>query len=406
MRSFVSLLALVVLAAGCASLASHNANQDPGPGQVEAILMQRAEKEQALMDGSGILYEDPMLLAYLEQVVARLQAASGAPWIAFRVRVIDDPHLNAFAFVNGVIYVHTGILARLNNEAQLAALLAHEMIHCIHRHALKAARKFGVSAQTSVLPEISLLGPGQAEDLFSRLDAFQSMALVAAYTQKLETEADMGAIRVMSQAGYDPDEALRLLEHLRREAQEEGIREPFLFATHPGLEKRMENMRRFLYNLPRNRGKGIRSESLFQEKIGGLLLHNASLDLKAGRYDIAQRGVRKFLANHGPDGKAYFLLGEIFRQRGGPGDNPRAKATYKRAIFFDASYSDPHKALGLIYFKEGEWALAKASFESCLALSPDRPDRPYIEDYLERCTMASRARERHAGNFSGTERGS
>ena len=55
-----------------------------------------------------------------------------------KIVVIKDPYLNAFAFPNGVIYIHTGMLARMDNEAQLAALLAHEMSHCIHRHTLRA----------------------------------------------------------------------------------------------------------------------------------------------------------------------------------------------------------------------------------------------------------------------------
>ena len=362
--------------------------------------MQRAEEEQALLDGSGILYEDAMLQGYLEQVVGRLQAAAGAQGMVFKVRVIDDPYLNAFAFANGAIYVHTGILARLDNEAQLAALLAHEMIHCTHSHAFKAAREFSAPAQGARSFERSLPRFGHAQDLSSLLDALKSMALIADYTQKLETEADTGGLGMMLKAGYEPKEALRLLEHLKWEAEAENIKEPFVFATHPSLKKRMENMGRFLYNLPRAIGEGTKNEALFLERIEGLLLHNASRDLKAGRYDIAHRGVQKYLTIKGPDGKAYFLLGEIFRQRGGPGDNHRAKAAYKTAILFDASYSDPYKALGLIYYKEGEWTLAKTSFESCVALSPDHPDRPYIEGYLQRCTEASRPWERHTGVFS------
>jgi len=407
MRSFVLLLIMVLLEAGCAGPGVHQTAQDRGAGLDRTALIQRAEEEEALLDGSGILYEEAVLQSYLEQVVRRLQAAAGARDECFKIRVVSDPYLNAFAFANGAIYVHTGILARLDNEAELAALLAHEMIHCLHRHAFKAAREFKVPARGDASLERASLHPGQAQDLSSLIFAFRSMALVAESTQKLETEADEGALRILREAGYDPGAALKVLEHLKKEAEMENYKEPFLFATHPSLEKRMENMRRMLYNDSfAEIGEGTTNEAPFLEKTSALILHNASLDLKAGRYAVALRGVQKYLTCHGPGSMAYFLMGEIFRQRGGTGDLRRAKAAYKTAILFDSSYSDPYKALGLIYYKERDWALAKTSFESCVALAPNHPDRAYIEEYLQRCKEASQGWDRHTGVISRRGSGS
>ena len=63
----------------------------------------------------------------------------------------------------------------------------------------------------------------------------------------------------------------------------------------------------------------------------------------------------------------------------------KAKAFYEKALSMDPSYADPHKATGLVYFREGEWLLAKRSFESYLALLPLPSDWAYIQRYLQEC---------------------
>jgi len=124
---------------------------------------------------------------------------------------------------------------------------------------------------------------------------------------------------------------------------------------------------------------------IFLEKIQGLLLENALLDLKAGRFPSAYRGLEKYLNINPQESRAYYLLGEVCRQRAQENDIARAKEYYKKAILLDPSYPEPYKAVGLIYYKEGEERLARRSFESCLALSPHEPDRVYIRGYLEQC---------------------
>src|SRR5258706_7363716 len=131
-----------LLLAGCATT-----NLAPLTGAGTALeadeqrLWRRSEEEQRALDQSGLVYRNAELESYLDQVARRLQPADVFERIPFRVRVISNPRLNAFAFPNGVIYVHTGLLARLDNEAQLAVLLAHEMTHAIHRHAVREFRE-------------------------------------------------------------------------------------------------------------------------------------------------------------------------------------------------------------------------------------------------------------------------
>jgi tetratricopeptide (TPR) repeat protein len=95
--------------------------------------------------------------------------------------------------------------------------------------------------------------------------------------------------------------------------------------------------------------------------------------------------VERFLALIPDDARAYFLLGEILRQQGRQDDAAAAIRYYEKSISLNPSLPEPHKAMGLIHYKDGEKGLAKKYFESCLLLSPDTIDKAYIQGYLKLC---------------------
>lgn len=98
----------------------------------EQRLWAHAEEETRTIDRSGWLYEDKDLDDYVN-AVARKLSEPGSPPIS--VKIIKNPYLNAMAYPTGRIYIHTGMLAAIENEAQLAVLLGHEMTHIVNHHA-------------------------------------------------------------------------------------------------------------------------------------------------------------------------------------------------------------------------------------------------------------------------------
>ncbi len=152
----------------------------------EQQLWHRVQKEQEAINQSGFLYHEPELEKYLNRIAKKLLKHSIAPDFQIQIKVLKDPNLNAFAYPNGVIYIHTGILARMDNEAQLAALLAHEMTHCTHRHSLRVIRSIKdrptyITAVQNTLAKISAV-----QDVARLLGATGSMAAVSGYTSELE----------------------------------------------------------------------------------------------------------------------------------------------------------------------------------------------------------------------------
>ena len=112
------------------------------PESDEVRLWSQAEKEEEALAKKAKIYDDPLLEEYLGKLGDRLLPdevrAAGGP--GFRFGVMSDPTLNAFAMPNGRVYVHSGLLSRLDNEAQLAMILGHEMTHVTSRHALRFTR--------------------------------------------------------------------------------------------------------------------------------------------------------------------------------------------------------------------------------------------------------------------------
>lgn len=155
--------------------------------------------------------------------------------ILFRFYVIDDPSFNAFAYPDGSVFVHTGLLETIENEAQLAAILGHEIAHVTHEHGLNKYRQAkgvetgkNVAKQTGkVMEKLGNLNPFnkkktvkvQVEEL--DVDETEEVTLEGAidfgfelysnmYSRELENQADRVGLFYMHQAGYDPREAPKI----------------------------------------------------------------------------------------------------------------------------------------------------------------------------------------------------
>ncbi|MEJ2164499.1 MAG: M48 family metalloprotease [Desulfobacterales bacterium] len=386
MKYFAILIVVCCLSAGCMRPQAVPVNEALRECEDEQMLWRRVEKEQDKLDASGLLYRNPALENYLNRVAKKLQANSIAPDFRFQIRVLKDPNLNAFAFPNGVIYLHTGILSRMDNEDQLAALLSHEMTHCTHRHSLRVIRSISDQPAYLIAIKETLARISMVQEVARALGIAGSLAAVTGYTRELETEADLVGLDLMAKANYDPRETLKLFDYLKQEIEAEDHQEPFFFGTHPNVEQRIDNATKWLAERTTDKDNKIKNTEEFQHRIQEVVLTNVRLDLSLGRFEIARKTVEKYLRMRPDDARGYFLYGEILRQRDRPDDSQEAMNYFRKSIALDPSLPDPHKAMGLILYKQGEKHLAKKFFESCLRLSPNDPDGGYIRSYLKNCS--------------------
>lgn len=343
----------------------------------EKRLWVRAEEEIMILNRSGLLYGDDELDAYVNSVARKLLAQSGYQNRRFRIQVIKDPLLNAFAYPNGAIYVHTGLLAAMENEAQLAALLGHELVHFLNRH---VARDFSNLKVRNIrrAPLSAALG-----DFGEALGVISSRVSANGYSRELETEADGEGLRMAVKAGYDPREAGRYFEHLSLMIREEKIKVPLVYHDHPKIQQRIMNYE----DLLAGEFKGVRGDVLqeaFQGRTMRLLLDNAELDLKRGSFLRAERNIGRYLTRKPDDARAHFLLGEAYQQDTVQGTE-QAKREYQRALALDPAFPDAERALGMMLYKAGDKLSAKPHFERYLSIAAAAKDREFVELYLQEC---------------------
>jgi predicted Zn-dependent protease len=204
----------------------------------ESQEIQMGKESDAQIIASLGLYNDPAMAKYVEGIGMRLAAISERPNLPWTFRVIDDPVVNAFALPGGFIYVTRGILAHLNNEAELAGVMGHEVghvtaQHSVNRIATQQITQLGLGIGMILKPELQQYGQiiGQGLGLmflkFSRDD---------------ETQADALGVRYSYRIGDDPRQLLGVMTMLDRVTQAGGQRIPEWLATHPDPGNRKENI--------------------------------------------------------------------------------------------------------------------------------------------------------------------
>jgi predicted Zn-dependent protease len=193
-------------------------------------------------------YHDPELQAYVEKVGREVAVRGHRPELIYRFTVIDSPEVNAFALPGGYIYITRGILAYLGSEAELAAVLGHEIGHVTARHAVRQhsaqqATQLGFIFGSVLFPEIAQAGAGALYNLLGGV-------LLRGYGRDMELEADRFGAQYLARTGYRPEAMLGVIEVLKSQelfeierAKEEG-REPRayhgVFATHPSNDTRLQ----------------------------------------------------------------------------------------------------------------------------------------------------------------------
>jgi len=243
--SILSLLTLSIILSACAT--------NPANKKTDFVLMSESQElklgqQLSLMVAKQmpLLPKDDPLVIYVNKIGQQVAVTSDRPELFYRFHVVDDGTINAFALPGGYIYVHRGLLAQFNSEAELAAVLGHEIGHVTARHAVQRytqaqAYNIGMTV-TSIFVPI----PQAAANLSSLL----AQSIILGYGREQELESDELSLRYLSKSGYDPSATIRLLETLERhdainkkektDAGEKVKSYHGAFSSHPETKKRIQ----------------------------------------------------------------------------------------------------------------------------------------------------------------------
>jgi predicted Zn-dependent protease len=194
------------------------------------------------------VYNDPDLQAYVQRVGERLAKQSHRPHLKYTFTVLDSDEVNAFALPGGYIYITRGILAYIQNEAELAAVLGHEIGHVTARHGVNQysramAAQIGAGLLSAIVPE---LGNQLGQELLNVLGS----ALLSGYGREDELQADRLGAEYIARNHYDPEAVIGVVSILKNQEEFEKKRaaaenrEPRVyhgvFASHPSADQRLQ----------------------------------------------------------------------------------------------------------------------------------------------------------------------
>ena len=366
------LLAPLLLAPGCATnpvtgrreLHFVSESREVEVGKANYFMYQQAE--------GGAYVVHPGVNDYVKNVGRKLWAVSDRPHLPFDIVVLNNSVPNAWALPGGKMAVNRGLLVEMETEAELAAVIGHEIVHVAARHGAKAMER-GTLAQAAVL------GVGlwaQDEDYGNLIvgGAGLTAGLVnLKYGRGAELEADRYGIRYMAEAGYDPEAAVKLQETFLRLS--EGKNPGWLaglFASHPPSQERVDANREIVAQYPEG---GTIGRDAYQAAMAPLFENReayAKLDegyeaLKESRSERALDLAREALQIEPREARAHGLAGRALAAQG---LHRRAIEEWNRAIQLDDRYFAYYLHRGQVRRQLGDASDARRDLRASVELLP------------------------------------
>ena len=402
-------------------------------GDVDLEVLEQADLLDVRLERDGLVFAEESANAFLRRVGQSLIARElELERVSWRFRILRDPQPNAFALPNGSIYVTTGLMTLIDNESQLAAIIAHELTHVMRRHSYMHNRSNRKKFLTmNVMAAVGAYAPGgivgAVITVVTTVAPFIMIATIYGYSRDLEREADLKGIDMMISAEYAPEEMVNVMKLLHKDFEGENIR--LFYNDHPSLDERIKYLSSYLgarADTVTHQMELNRERAAYFRNVEPLMRHNLQLAINAGRGRSAVYHAQRLVDFHGNSENLYWLA-ESYRTLGPrtpqltekeltnsakkAATKKREKRTfdeeerellatpvgkenwekhqqmaeelYKRALSAENPAPVAHRGLGMLYEKLGRGADAAAEYQKYLELSPSAKDRERIQRRIE-----------------------
>ncbi len=189
------------------------------------------------------------LQRYVNLVGNAVATNSKRATIPYQFAVLDSPVQNAFAVPGGVIFVSRALVSILEDEAELAAVLAHEVGHVSAKHALKSTQRAQFFEGVGTITAASVRGD-KGKKFASAIGDMQAVLFDKGLDKDMEFEADLAAMETTYRTGYDPSAMIRVLEKLQKLEASSTNKKGSWFSTHPPLAERIARLQAQLQKYP------------------------------------------------------------------------------------------------------------------------------------------------------------
>ena len=328
------------------------------------------DREEARLRRSPLRMRDEGVVHFMTQTTCRL-AGDHCPDV--RTYVLRMPYFNASMAPNGMMQVWSGLLLRMENEAQVATVLAHELAHYLQRHTLDRLRD--VKARSALATAISMLGIyGLVGQLLVAGGSFS-------FSRDQEREADAIGLLLMRQAGFDTREAPKVWANLLAEltanpAVSENALDGVLFATHPSSEERQRTLQR---EAAADDGGLVGAES-WRQRLAPVRRQLLDDELKRARFDESLVLLNRLVAAEPGNAELLYYRGEVYRLRS---DTTLAQIDLQTAALDPAAPVAVWRSLGYVYRQQQHIDAARAAWQRYLERAPDAADAALVRQSLE-----------------------
>lgn len=374
-KHFVNGLLIFVLAAavsGCAINPVTGKNEITLVSESQELAIGKKNYAPYRQVQGGDYVVKPEVTRYVQSVGDRIAKVSDRK-LPYEFHVLNDSSPNAWALPGGKISINRGLLVELGSEAELAAVLAHEVIHAAARHTAQSMERglflqgalvaAGVALSDSDYRDVGMMGANIGAQLANKK-----------YSRDDETEADLYGIRYMIRAGYDPVAAVQLQETFVKLA--EGRDQSWLnglFASHPPSRKRVAANRALVAELGNPGGEVGKSRyqkaiaHLEQTKPAYKAFDEAAVAFKEGKRETALKKVNQAIRAEPKEALFYSLRGEI---KAAQGKSKDAKKDLDRAVKLNPDYFKPLLVRGITLNQMGDTAGSERDLEKSIGLLP------------------------------------
>jgi beta-barrel assembly-enhancing protease len=380
-------LAFVLLAAaltGCAT--------NPVTGRKEIQMVSEGQEIQlgqqyygpSRQSQGGDYVTDPRVTQYVQQVGNRLAAVADRP-LPYEFVVLNSSELNAWALPGGKIAINRGLLIELKNEAELAAVLGHEIVHAAARHGAQQMEKGQLLQIGAAIATIGAVAYGGSDlgNVVGQGAAVGAQLLQAKYGRDDELESDLYGMKYMKLAGYDLQAAVSLQELFVRKYSA-GIEQDWmsgLFASHPPSQERVDANRRTM--MEKGGPGGDLGTDRYQAAMAGLKRaapaytkhHQALAAANKKDFASARRLASEAVKLEPREARFHGFLGDLEMAS----ENPRgALVHFQKAGQLDPGYFKPMAQAGMAQYQLGNKAAAEPLLAKSMQLLPTAPGAYYL----------------------------
>lgn len=211
--------------------------------------IQLGKEAAAQVEKEFEIIHNPELQRYVDGIGARLTRSRRASDFPYSFKIVSEDSINAFALPGGPMFIHTGLIKAVENEAQLAGVMAHEISHVALRHGTNQASKANL-IQLPALLGSQLAGGGLLGGLAKMGIGLGANSVLLNFSRTAESQADTNGALILHDAGYNPIEMARFFEKLAAETGNRSKVAQF-FSSHPDPGNRMKAIQALVQQLPR-----------------------------------------------------------------------------------------------------------------------------------------------------------